>query len=228
MKQLIARAVFDHRSQAGRDDLELTINDWRVQGMDLGMAGLKMQQASLNLRSHASIAQGELNADGHLAVVNSQFSSKDKTLLAKELLAALEQVDTFSVAGKASGKLGAPDTSISSDLDEQLNAAFNARIKQKQQQLEQELRNKLNDKLLAYAGDYQQQLKDLNLNEGSLADKSKALQQLASTQLTDYQQQLKDENKAKADAEKAKAKAEADKKQKELEKKAKEKLKKLL
>lgn len=219
MQQLVARAVFDHRGAVGRDDLELSINDWRIKGMDLGMAGLKMQQASLNLRSHASISGGELNADGRLTVQNSQFSTKDKTLLDKELLAALEQVNTFSVDGKASGKLGAPDTSISSDLDDQLNNAFNARIKQKQQQLEQELRKKLNEKLLAYAGDYQQQVKDLNLTEGALDEKGKALQQLAKSELGDYEKQLKEE---------ANAKAEADKKQKELEKKAKDKLKKLL
>lgn len=221
ISQLVARAVFDHRGAQGRDDLELSISDWRVKGLDLGMAGLKMQQASLNLRSHASITGGELSADGRLSVNNSQFSSKDKTLLAKELLGALQQVQNFSVDAAASGKLSAPDTRMSSDLDEQLNNAFNARIKQKQQQLEQELRNKLNEKLLAYAGDYQQQVKDLNLTEGSLDEKGKALQQLAKSELADYEKQLKDEANAKA-------KAEADKKQKELEKKAKDKLKKLL
>jgi membrane protein involved in colicin uptake len=154
------------------------------------------------------------------------------------MVAALKTIDTFVVNGSAKGDLSDPSMSINSDLDKQLNSAFDQRIAQKQTEFENKIKAKLDEKLMSYAGDYQTQLKELNLTEGSLSNKGKALEELGKQELSSYEDQLKAEKKAEVDAEKARikadrdaekarAKAKADSKKKELERKAKEKLKNL-
>ena len=216
IKSLTLNGVMDHRSAKGRDQFDLAIQDWRLLGLNLGLAGLELDESRLDMTADVIFAGSQMNAKGLGRFKQASFSSNDKTVLAKEMVSALANIDTFSVDGKAQGKLTHPDISISSDLDNKLSKAFNKRIKQKQDQLTEELRNKLAQKLLAYGGDYEQQLKQLNLSEGSLGDKSKAMGKMAQTEMGDYQSQKK-----------AQAKAKADKKKKELAKKAKDKLKKL-
>ena len=215
IKSLTLNGVLDHRNAQGNDQFDLAIQNWQLKGLNLGLAGLKLDNSSLDVTADVTFAGSQMDAKGQGRFNQTSFSSNDKTVLAKEMVLALANIDSFSVDGKALGKLTHPDVSISSDLDNKLSKAFNKRINQKQDELAKELRKKLADKLLSYGGDYEQQLKQLNLSEGSLGDKSKAMGKLASTQMGDYQSQLK-----------AQAKAKADKKKKELAKKAKDKFKK--
>jgi len=215
IKSLTLNGVLDHRNAKGRDQFDLAIQDWQLKGLNLGLAGLELDNSLLDVNADVIFNGSQMNAQGQGSFNQANFSSNDKTVLAKEMVSALANIDTFSVDGKAQGKLSHPDVSISSDLDSKLSKAFNKRIKQKQDELAQELRKKLADKLLSYGGDYEQQLKQLNASEGSLDGKSKAMGKMAQTEMGDYQSQLK-----------AQAKAKADKKKKELAKKAKDKLKK--
>ncbi|NVK37830.1 MAG: TIGR03545 family protein [Gammaproteobacteria bacterium] len=219
--------VLDHRQTPGKDQFTFNVDDWQLKKVKLGLAGLRLDRGLVDIQGQALVQSGQLKLNSEAVFNQSQFSSKDRTVLAKEMVAALKTIPTFTVNAKAKGELTKPSVNISSDLDAQLSAAFDERLAQKQRELENKLKAKLNDKLMSYAGDYESQLKQLNLSEGSLSSKSKALEKLGKSELSSYEDQLKAEAKAKQDAEKAKAKAEADRKQKELEKKAKEKLKSL-
>lgn len=227
MASLTIDGVLDHRQSPGKDQFTFNVDDWQLKKVKLGLASLKLDRSLVDVNGQAVLQSGQLQLNSDAIFNQSQFSSKDRTVLAKEMVAALKTIPTFTVNAKAKGELTKPSVSISSDLDRQLSAAFDERLAQKQRDLENKLKAKLNAKLLSYAGNYESQLKQLNLTEGSLSSKSKALEQLGKSELSSYEDQLKAEAKAKQDAEKAKAKAEAERKKKELEKKAKEKLKSL-
>lgn len=227
MQSLTINGVLDHRTSPGKDSFTLAVNDWQLKKMKLGLAGLSMDQSLTDITAKGYVSGDQLNISGQARFNQASFSSKDRTVLAKEMVAALKTIDSFVINGYAKGDLTDPDMSMNSDLDKQLNSAFDQRIAQKQTELENKIKAKLNDKLMSYAGDYQSQLKELNLTEGSLSNKGKALEKLGKQELSSYEDQLKAEKKAKLDAEKAKAKAKADAKKKELEQKAKEKLKSL-
>lgn len=232
MDALTLEGSFDHRSAIndglGEDKLNLVINNWRLYEMKLGLAGLAIEETNTHVNADAVLVGKDLNAQGVMTFRQSEFSSSDRTVLAKEMLAALRTIEQFNLEASAIGEFDDPDLRIASDLDRQLEKAFDERIDQKQAEFEQKLKDKLNEKLLSYSGDYQAQLKDLNLAEGRLSDKQEALEDLAKAEISSYQDQLKAEAKAKAEKEKArakaKAKAEADRKKKELEEKAKKAL----
>lgn len=229
IESLTINGVLDHRTSPGKDSFTLEVQNWQLNKVKLGLAGLRMDNSVTDVSAKGVLIDGQLSASGQARFNQATFSSKDRTMLAKEMVAALKTIDTFVVNGRAKGPLTDPSMSINSDLDKQLNSAFDQRIAQKQQELENKIKAKFNDKLMSYAGDYQAQLKSLNLTEGNLASKGDALEKLGKQELSSYQDQLKAEAKAKADAEKArakaKAKADAERKRKELERKAKEKLK---
>lgn len=231
MQSLDLNGVLDHRTSPGRDAFDLQINGWSLSNVNLGLAGLKLASSEAQVLAKAVLVDGELNVNSETLFSKAAFVTKDRTVFAKEMLGALKNINRFTVNAKAQGEIDDPSVSIKSDLDQQLKSAFDKRIGEKQAQLEKDLKNKLNNKLLSYAGDYEAELKQLNLTEGSLSSKTKAIEKLGKSKLSSYQDQLKAEAKAKAkakaDAKKAKAKADADKKKKELERKAKEKLKKL-
>ena len=231
MKSLKLTGVLEHRASPGNDSFDLVVEDWKLSNIKLGLAGLKLVSSNTYVQANARFSNGEMNVMGNGLFKQSMFASKDRTVVAREMVAALKNVNEFTVSATATGELTDPDVSLKSNLDNQLNKAFDKRMDQKQVELELKLKSKLNDKLLSYAGDYESELKSLGLTESSLGNKTESLEQLGKTKLSSYEDQLKAEAKAKADAkkEKAKAKAKADKEKKraELERKAKEKLKNL-
>lgn len=223
--------TLDYRTSPGKDVFDLAVKGVGLKNYNIGAMGLKLDRSQIDIIGQAELVAGNIDASSKAMFSKAAFSSKDKTLLAKEMAIALQKIDRFDIDASATGKLKAPKVGISSNLDSKLSTAFNQRIKEKQQELEKQLKNKLNDKLLAYAGDYQEQLKELDLANGSLSEKQEKLKALAKSELSSFEEQQKAEAQRKIDekrdAERAKAKAEADKKKKDLEKKAKDKFKNL-
>jgi uncharacterized protein (TIGR03545 family) len=216
IKALSLNGVLDHRNGQGTDTFDLDIQQWRLKGLNLGLAGLELDHSDLNLQGDVVFTGANMKAEGKGQFSQATFQSSDSTVLAKEMLSALGNIDQFNVNAKAKGALSSPDISLSSDLDSKLSRAFNKRIKQRQKQLEKKLREKLAEKLLSYSGDYQDQLKDMDLANGDLGDASKAMGKMAKAKINSYQDQVK-----------ADAKAKSDKKKKALEDKVKDKFKKL-
>lgn len=216
VEELTADIVLDHRSSAGNDSLTLTVKDWQVQDMNLGLADTRMTSSLVQVQGLAVVSGGKLNAKADAQFGAAAFASKSKTTLAQELVAALASIDRFDVNASAGGDFRSPDVRFGSDLDRQLSAAFSRRLNQKQAELEARLQKQLQEKLQAYTGDYADELQQLNELDGSLSDKADALQEMASAKLEDYETQQKREAE-----EKAKAKEDA------LKQKAKDKLKSL-
>lgn len=231
IQSLDLNGTLDHRTAPGKDAFDLSVKGVGLKDYNIGAMGLKLDRSQIDIMGQAELVAGNIDASSKAMFSKAAFSSKDKTVMAKEMAIALQKIDHFDIDASATGKLKAPKVGISSNLDSKLSSAFNQRIKEKQQELENQLKSKLNDKLLAYAGDYQEQLKELDLANGSLSEKQEKLKALAKSELSSFEEQQKAEAQRKIDekrdAERAKAKAEADKKKKELEQKAKDKFKNL-
>ena len=216
IKALTVNGVMDHRTGKGSDVFNLDIKQWKLKDLKLGLAGLKLNESHLNVQGDITFKGRNMNALGKGQFSQAKFNSNDKTILAKEMVAALAHIPVFNVNAKAKGEVTKPSVSLDSDLDNKLSKAFNKRIKEKQKALEKKLREKLADKLLSYSGDYKDQLKALNLEDGNLGEASKAMKKMAKAKISSYEDQAK-----------AGAKAKSDKKKKELEDKVKDKFKKL-
>ncbi len=212
--------VLDHRGVDDQDAFELSIANVKMDSMDLGFAGLKLKQSQMAMSAKGVLKQGQIEADGIANFTRATFTTKDRTMVAKELNAALAKIPTFDVHVDAKGKMLAPKVGMNSDLDNKLQKIFNESLKEKQRELEARLKKRLEEKLLAYTGEYKATLKSLNLMDGNLKDAQKKLSKLAKAELDDYQKQLKQKKKKEADKK-------IEQKRKELEEKAKEKLKNL-
>lgn len=224
---LTVEAIFDHRTRPGKDSLSLTVKDWQLDAMKLGIAGAQLKSANVQVQAYALVSSNTLSANGQADFLQTNFTADSKTVFEKELGNALGTIKQFNVGAKANGKLQAPTVVINSNLDNQLGAALNQRLKERQREIEdkieRELQAKLRDKLGKYGDDYAQ----LATLDGSLDNKLKQVRSMASTQLEDFAAQEKREAKEKLDREKAEAEAKAKAEKKEAEAKAKEKLKKL-
>ncbi len=226
---LDAKLTLNHTRAPGKDTFTMSISDWKMAPLPLGVAGAELASSRVQLTTKAEVISGELAADAKAKVTSARFSGDGKTLFAKELNQALAGINQFSVNAGANGPLLSPDISLGSDLDRQLQAAFNKRIKAKQDELEARLKKKLNEQVDQVAGKYANELKQLAAMDGSLQDRLNALQEMASTELESFKEQQEREAREKLDKEKAEAKAKADaekkKQEDELKDKAKDKLK---
>lgn len=223
MKNLVLNAVLDRTSSKAVDKFDLAVEKLDVQKMDLGMAGLKLVSSDVTIDGQGEIIEGNITALAKAGFTQSKFTTKDRTLVAKELNSALQKIPNFDVNINAKGKLKSPKVGFDSDLDNKLQTIFNQALKDKQKAFEKELKDKLKQKMLSYAGDHKALLKDLGVQDGNMKNLDKKINDLSRKKLASYEDQKKREAR-----EAAKKKEEAlKKKQKELEEKAKEKFKKL-
>ena len=228
---LDGRLVLNHIVGNATDTLTLAISDWKMAPLNLGVAGARLDSSRVQLDAIAEVVRGELDADLDANVTQANFTGEGQTLFARELNAALQRINNFTVDAGVTGTLKNPDIAFGSDLDRQINSAISKRIRAKQDEFEQKLKNRLNEKMSEYAGDYAEELQQLAAMEGSLDDKLGALKDLASAELEDFKAQQEREAREKLDAEKAaaeeKAREEAEARKQELKDQAKDKLKNL-
>lgn len=228
---LDGRLVLNHTVGNATDTLTLAISDWKMAPLNLGVAGARLDSSRVQLDATAEVVRGELDADLDANVTQANFTGEGQTLFARELNAALQRINNFTVDAGVTGTLKNPDVAFGSDLDRQINSAISKRIRAKQDEFEQKLKNRLNEKMSEYAGDYAEELQQLAAMEGSLDDKLGALKDLASAELEDFKAQQEREAREKLDAEKAaaeeKARKEAEARKQELKDQAKDKLKNL-
>ena len=228
---LDGRLVLNHTVGNATDTLTLAISDWKMAPLNLGVAGARLDSSRVQLDATAEVVRGELDADLDANVTQANFTGEGQTLFARELNAALQGINNFTVDAGVTGTLKNPDIAFGSDLDRQINSAISKRIRAKQDEFEQKLKNRLNEKMSEYAGDYAEELQQLAAMEGSLDDKLTALKDLASAELEDFKAQQEREAREKLEAEKAaaeeKARKEAEARKQELKDQAKDKLKNL-
>lgn len=208
--------ILDYRNQQVNNQFDLTLSQWQLDSQPLGLEGLRLAQTLVDVTGQARFDQTSMLAEAKGEFSQAAFTSTASSRFAKEVSQALQNIDSFNMLANVEGPIPSPNIKISSDLDKKLGRAFKLRLKQRQDQLERDLRQKLQTTLATYAGDYQEELAELNLAQTDLDTLSNKVSSLAKTQLSSYQDQLKDEAKAKAKAELEKQKEDLKKKLKSL------------
>lgn len=228
-----ANLDLDYRKKPGKETLAMDFKNWRLDKLNLGAGGVGLDSARLSTRINAVVVNQKIESTLRSVFASTQFTSKDDTLVARELGAALKEVKSFTVDATAKGDISSPNVSLNSNLEQQVGAAVNARLNAKKKQLERELKAKLEKKMLEYAGSYGDKIKQLDITQGDLSNKLAKLETMAKSELEDYTKQqerkLKEQAEAKRKAEEEKLKAEQERLKKEAEEKRKaeeEKLKK--
>lgn len=192
--------VLDYRYQKVLNQFDFSIQKWHVENQALGLAELSLEQAYLDVKGQGQLQPSRIDAEVKGNFTQAEFASNASNRFAKEMTQSLSGIDEFTLSGVLKGSLSSPSLSVKSDLDNKLNKAFKQRLKQRQAVLEGDIRQKLNNKLLSYAGDYKDELEQLNLTQTDLNTLSKSVSKLAKSELSSYQDQLKAEAKAKAKA----------------------------
>ncbi len=226
-QNILLNGVMDRRQKQAVDRFDLQVDNYRVKKMDLGMAGLKLDSSQVAINAKGSITDGQLSLDGRAQFTQAKFSTKDRTLVAKELNNALTKIPSFDLNADANGPLRSPKVGFNSDLDEKLQAIFNQVIKDKQKAFEKELKAKLKEQMLAYAGDYQGLLKELGVADGDMSKLDKKITELSRKKMASFEDQKKREAQEAAKKKEAELKRKQKEKEEELKRQQKEKQKEL-
>lgn len=222
-----ATLVIDHRQSPSNDLLDVTIKDYRLTDMNLGLGGAKLQQALVQLDTTVVVLSDQMDAQLRATARNADFRSEGDTQFARELSTALAGIDQFTVQASAEGTLWQPRVKFGSDLDTQLQAAFSQRLREQQVRLERQLEAHLNQQVAEYRQQYESQLQQIERYEQQFAELQQRFESLQAHDLGEYAdyQQRQAEQKAKAAEEKAAA--EARERQRELESQARDRVRRL-
>ena len=186
-------AIFDHTRRPAKDSLAFKLNDWTLNDMPLGVAGLSLAHAQNQLDATVLISQGQLQAQGMMDFSDARFTTKESSGMAKEIHSALSSITAFNIAAEASGGLVSPTIHVSSNLDAQLKKAMKNRLTEKQKEFERALEAQLQAQAAEVLGNQAKYLEQFNQMDGSLSEKMTQVQALARAELDDFVQQQKEE-----------------------------------
>lgn len=165
-------ASFNHVNTASaKDEVTFSLQGLKLEPIALSSRPefpLTLAQAASDISGKVTLQQGQLDARFDGAFSNARFEGKGGEGLAGEIATALATIDRFNIQGSASGELGAPQVSLSSDLDKRLSEQLNQRLKAKQAEFEQELRAQLQQRIAGPQGEYQEKLAALQNLEAEL------------------------------------------------------------
>ena len=224
-KDILIEGQLDRRGNRSIDEFTYSIARLDIQKMDLGMLGMKLQSSQMSLNGDLKIESSQLEGKGDAVFNRSSFSTKDRTIVARELTSALARIPTFNIDYTLGGKLDAPDFGMNSDLDNKLEKIFDQVLSEKRRAFEKELKAKLKERMLSYASNYEKELQQLGIQQSDLANLDKSIGDLSKKKLASFEDQKKKEAREQAKKKQKELEEKAKKRQKELEEKAKEKLK---
>jgi len=198
MKSLVVDGVFDLRSAPAQNIVHVNIEDWMVNNYKLGGENLALKQAKTKVVSTIMINQAGINVSGKASFAQANFESKAESKYGKSLAKILADIHSFEIAGLASGEIKHPNIQINSDLDKQIKKAVSTQVNAQKDKLAKELKAGLNDKMLSYAGPYEQQLRQLELQDASVASAKTEIETLLSSELAAFKDEKTAQAKGKA------------------------------
>jgi len=198
MKSLAVDGVFDLRSAPAQNTVNVNIEDWMVNNYKLGGESLSLKQAKTKVVSTIKLNQSGINVSGKANFAQANFESKAESKYGKSLAKILGDIHTFEITTSVSGDIKQPKVQISSDLDKQIKSAVSAQFNTQKDKLAKELKAGLNEKMLSYAGPYEQQLKQLDLQNASIASARNDIENLLSSELAAFKDEKTTQAKEKA------------------------------
>ncbi len=204
--RLVIDGTFDSRGEQMFNQLTLDMSGFDVHNLPLAGKTLVLNQATTAVQGQATFNMSELDLSARANFEQAQFRQSGGSGFEKEVGIILASIDNFDVNGEIKGRFSDPDISLSSNLDKRYDEKMNARFEEKKKAFEQEMKEQLNDKLLSYTGKYQQQLKELDLANGSMDENRKKLEGLLKAELAKFDNGEKEKAKQKLEAEASRAK----------------------
>jgi len=205
MKSLAIDGVFDLRQEPAQNIVNVNIDDWLVNNYKLGGESLSLQQANTKVVSTIKLNPTGLNVTGSANFAQANFASKAESKYGQSLAKILANIHSFELAAQVSGDINQPSILIKSDLDKQIKSAVTAQLNTQKDKLAKELKAGLNEKMLSYAGSYEQQLRQLDLQNASIASAKTDIENLLSSELSAFKDEKTTQAKDKA-ADKVKGK----------------------
>ena len=205
MKSLAIDGVFDLRQEPAQNIVNVNIDDWLVNNYKLGGESLSLQQANTKVVSTIKLNPTWLNVTGSANFAQANFASKAESKYGQSLAKILANIHSFELAAQVSGDINQPSILIKSDLDKQIKSAVTAQLNTQKDKLAKELKAGLNEKMLSYAGSYEQQLRQLDLQNASIASAKTDIENLLSSELSAFKDEKTTQAKDKA-ADKVKGK----------------------
>ncbi|MDX8382412.1 MAG: TIGR03545 family protein [Ghiorsea sp.] len=198
MKSLVVDGVFDLRSAPAQNIVHVNIEDWVLKNYKLGGENLALKQAKTKVVSTIKLNASGININSKANFGQASFESKAESKYGKSLAKILAGIHSFEIAGLVSGEIKQPNIQINSDLDKQIKMAVLTQLYAKKDKLAKELKAGLNDKMLSYAGPYEQQLRQLELQDASVASAKTEIEGLLSSELTAFKDEKTAQAKGKA------------------------------
>lgn len=199
IKRIAVTGTLDHtHPEKPNDTLNWTVQQWRLADVALSQSAtlpLSLARAVTDVTVTTTLLAGELEAEGGATFREATLSSTASDGLAGHLAKALSGIHDFDLGASLSGPFTAPNISLRSNLDTKLKNIVSGKVKEKQAELEQKLAARLNAQVDGIAGPYNERIKILTQNEGSLDQRLAKLEEMAKTELKSVTDAKRDEVK---------------------------------
>ncbi|MDQ7005536.1 MAG: TIGR03545 family protein [Ghiorsea sp.] len=203
------KGLFDHRGDQSINQLTWDMNGLNVK--DFKLAGNKMllKKAKTHITGRADLGIDAMDMTANIKFENADFINLGTSQFDQEMALVLKKVDAFDVDTSIQGNPLKPNIHIASNLDKMLSHAMKKRFHQKKAELTQKLKERLTERMLSYTGEYQEQFKQLDIANNSMAENRKNIELMLKSELNDYIAEQKALAQAKLEAAKQKALAQA-------------------
>lgn len=158
---LAVDGTFDHRQEAGRDQLEFTVRQLTLKDAtfsDSSKLPIVLDEGRANIDGNLTVTGGQLDASVNTRINQARFTAggEDTNSTVQRLARAIEGVDSFRLDLGLTGTLGSPKISLDSNLDNIIGQALGDEVRtelaEARRELENKLRAELQPKLDALAG----------------------------------------------------------------------------
>ncbi len=190
--------IFDYRSQDnGFSKITGSAQQWQLKQITLS----ESSEYPVTISSALQAMEGELlfQNDQLQADINSHYTQVnwEQTEPSSTLQQLLSHIDNFDLLIGLEGQLTSPKVELRSNLDKRLSSAFKQQLKQEQKVLEDKFSARLNQQIEQRGGRYSEQLKQLDLQQDTLNQSLKKLEQMLTSEIKNGLDEKKDEAKEK-------------------------------
>ncbi len=190
--------IFDYRSHDnGFSKITGSAQQWQLKQITLSESSeypVTISSALQAIEGELLFQNDQLQADinSHYTQVNWEQAEHPSTL--QQLLSHIED---FDLLVGLEGQLTSPKVELRSNLDKRLSSAFKQQLKEEQKALEDKFSARLDQQIEQRGGRYSEQLKQLDLQQDSLNQSLKKLEQMLTSEIKNGLDEKKDQAKEK-------------------------------
>ena len=198
--KLDIKGLFDHRGDKSINNITLDMKGLQVKELKLAGEKMLLKKASTHVTGQVDFGLDAVDLKAKAKFLQTDFENLGTSNFDQEMGLILAKVEAFDIDASAQGNPLRPSISMTSNLDKMFADATKARFQEKKAEFEQQLKEKLTEKMLSYTGEYKDQLKQLDLANGSMAENRDKIESMMKSEVNDFIAEQKKKAKAKAEA----------------------------